>query len=218
MFSMLLVLLVAVVSCKKEKEEVTQVPTPDYLNLKVGNYWVYEYWRIDTTGFTEKLQVTDCAYIHRDTAINGYTYFIKISNPIQTGKGPVAVPAEQPEIQIIRDSSGYLVDDSGKILFAQNDFTSVLDTGSIGDLLWYDSKMTGKDSLVSLGSVNYTTRSLCQTFYPMDPAYPWGVRKAYNIYAKNTGLIFYNYWFYYAGTSYEARLIRSGNHIIGITD
>ncbi len=218
MLSMLLALLVATVSCKKDKEEVPGNPSPDFMNLAVGNYWVYEYWKIDTSGIAELQPETDSAYIMRDTVVNGTTWYLKVSNQYQILKGSVAAPFGQGDTLLIRDSSGYLIDFNGSILFAQNDFTTVFETDTIEGLLWSRTMMTGKDSSVTVPAGTFTTRTLCRTSYPLNPGYPWGIRKSNLVYGLNQGLIFYDYGFYMGGINYEARLIRSGNHLIGITD
>ena len=63
-------------------------------------------------------------------------------------------------------------------------------------------------STVSVPAGTFITRSLCYFATPLDPAYPWGVRKVYYIYGKDIGQIVYTMCYWSDPGYYEARLIR----------
>jgi len=207
------------ISCKKDNGGLPPDPAPeaDYTMIHTGQYWVYEYYRIDTTGVEEKLESTDSAYILKDTLIDGITYYIRISHPLQFSKSGFLEP--HADTAILRDSSGYLLrrvyDGSTIILFARDNFSDVLFSDTISNLLIRESRMVGKDSMVTLPIGLVTTRSMCDSYYPLQPAYPWGIRKVYSVYAKNIGLSKYQYGPYSQPYYFEARLVRF-NYLVGI--
>ncbi|MBK7854290.1 MAG: hypothetical protein IPJ79_04740 [Bacteroidetes bacterium] len=95
-------------SCKKDNnnEPTTQLQTPsaDYFKLAVGNYWVYERWKIDANGVPSNLGTLDSAYVNGDTVMNGNTYYdyrysLALNSP-----------------NWIRDSSGILINSIGEVL------------------------------------------------------------------------------------------------------
>jgi len=194
---------VSAVSCKKNEETIYAPPAPDFIHLKVGNYWVYAFSKIDTNGVETQLEETDSSYILKDTVVNGLKYFVKIEDPYRFSK------SSYPSYRLLlRDSSGYLVDNYGNILFAQNNFSDTLAIDSSNIITWNYLKMIGKDSVVTVPAGSFVTRTSCRNWYPLEPGYPWGIRKSYNVYGKDAGLLKYNYWFYYSGISYEAKLLR----------
>jgi len=207
MFITVLALATVFTSCKKENETPIE-PLPDFMHLKVGNYWVYEFYKTDTNGIETKLQETDSAYILKDSILNGKTYFVKIQSPLHFNKNLSFGPNVYTETILIRDSSGYLVNEIGTILFAQENFNDILKTDTIPGLLWSETKMIGKDSLVTVPAGLFISRTICYTYYPLDSNYHWGIRKAYSVYGKNAGILKYTYGFYSSGVNYEARLLR----------
>ena len=210
---MLALLVIFIFSCKKNSNEQSSQPipsAPDYIQLSVGNYWVYEFYKVDTNGVEQKLIHKDSSYIQKDTMINGIKYFIKISNPLQFTRcgSPMLVQSEE----LLRDSSGYLLmrysTGEIRILFARDNFTDILYSDTVETLAFREVKMTGKDSLVSMPAGNFTTRSACQYLYPLHPDYPWGLRKDYYVYGRWVGEIKYTYCLYSQPGHYEARLVR----------
>ena len=82
----------------------------NYTPLSIGNYWVYEGYKIDTNGIEEPLNNHDSLVIKRDTIINGHSYFVLEGNKISSIwkiKG------------IFRDSAEYAVNSDGKKFFQQ---------------------------------------------------------------------------------------------------
>jgi len=72
-------------SCKKDtavtppvaaKNNSTPSPTStSYINLQVGNYWVYNIYNVDTAGVETFANSTDSVYIQKDTIVGGKTYY-----------------------------------------------------------------------------------------------------------------------------------------------
>jgi len=96
-------LLIAFSSCKKDKHITPEPAKNNYPFLKVGNYVVYETVFIDSLG-KETLTGRDSSFVEKDTVINGYTYFKQVNSNL----------VFSPEVEYLRDSSGYLVNTAGK--------------------------------------------------------------------------------------------------------
>ncbi len=189
--------IILILSACKKSSEPDITPLPDFMNLKVGNYWVYEYYKIDSNGFETKLPKTDTSFIEKDTTINDITYYkwFRASVELKGQKYPT----------FVRDSLGYLVTDWGAILFSRDNFTDTLVFDTL-PILTSILKMVGKDSIVQVSAGSFTTRTARLTVFPTDPHYPWGVRYFYNVYGANTGLILWSYALYSQPSYYEARL------------
>jgi len=209
MFFLLVIPALFFISCTKNSTDEVTEPSPDFVQLRVGNYWVYEFYKVDSIGVEKKLDETDSSYILKDTLISGIKYFVRISNPVQlTKSGRFGFSSDTA---FLRDSSGYLLrrDPYGRtyIFFSRDNFTDVLYSDTIGNLLLEKRIMTGKDSTVSVPAGSFITRSFCLVCYPLQP-YPYGIRKYYYIYGENTGLVKYTYGFFSSPDHYEARLAR----------
>ncbi|MDO9511396.1 MAG: hypothetical protein Q7J34_06535 [Bacteroidales bacterium] len=92
-----------------------EIRCTDYTQLKVGNYWIYQRYTIDSMGFATPLNKYDSCYVAKDTSINDKVYF------------KVYRPSLMPLIKyvLLRDSLHYLVDHRGMIHFSHLDFTSI---------------------------------------------------------------------------------------------
>lgn len=105
-------------SCKKENiihNGNGNLTEPKYSNLAVGNYWIYQRYRIEPNQPETALDVFDSCYIELDTLINGYNYY-KFVDPYML---------QEERIKYLRDSLHYIVDSAGVIVFSYIDFTSV---------------------------------------------------------------------------------------------
>jgi len=189
-------------SCEKKNSQETTSSIPDFVKLKVGNYWVYDFFKVDSNGVATDQGKTDSSYIEKDTLINGDKYFIKNSHSYMFGS----------RRSILKDSSGYLLqripDGSSIILFARDNYTDIFISDTVDNLFLRKDMMTGKDSTVSVPAGTFITRSMCYVATPLDPAYPWGMRRVYYIYGKDTDQIKYTMCFWSDPGYYEARLVR----------
>jgi hypothetical protein len=201
----LLILPLLFFSCKKDNSEQS-VPQSDFVKLETGNYWIFDFYKIDTNGVETKLDHTDSSFILKDTLINGNQYFVKVSDLIQFEKSSMMTMVS--DTMFLRDSSGYLVTPTGFIMFARDNFTDVIHADTASTLTWWEYKMTGKDSIVTVPAGTFTTRTMGVTYYPLSPNYPWGIRKVYNVYGAGVGMVKYTYALYSQPDHYEARLLR----------
>ncbi|MDH4058408.1 MAG: hypothetical protein OEU76_06565 [Cyclobacteriaceae bacterium] len=113
--------LILISSCKKEPDVIEQPTTKsiDYMPLTVGNFWVYENYSIDTLGNETVLTQRDSIVVDRDTIIGAHTYFILEGTSYPTVN-------DWGIVDIVRDSSDYLVNEKGKILFSSSNFSDIL--------------------------------------------------------------------------------------------
>ena len=183
-------LALLVLSCNKDDDppqpSAATVTYPDYTQLKVGNYWIYQRFQIDN-GTATPLAVFDSVYVEKDTLMRGNKYFLL--------KAPIvhASPGERPGVWL-RDSLHYLVGRSGTILFSSEDFQTVyrkhhevLNQDTIYSLV---SKMADRDYLQITPAGVFTTSSYQSaiTIYP-----PHAPAKTthyqHQRYAKNVGKV-----------------------------
>ncbi len=107
-----------IVSCKKEKTttpDPVDQPTYTYVTT-TGSYWVYSKYLQDSLGNETAIPDMDTITLVGDTLVNGKTYY-KYS-------GDISFYSSGTQFQ--RDSSGYVVDLYGKILYSFNNVVSTL--------------------------------------------------------------------------------------------
>jgi hypothetical protein len=190
------------VSCSKDDESPVPVAKVDYYQLKTGNYWIYEGYRVDTNGIATSTGDFDSAYIEKDTLIRGAVYYKLYEKPYVLG--------ELQFSSFLRDSSGYLVSDDGGIRASYVNFTDtiVIDTTN-PDLYSGYRKMIGKDSLVTVPAGAFASVTSSMQVIPA-PAYASQVpvRYLYDVYGKGVGKMKTHSFFFLGPISIEARLVR----------
>jgi hypothetical protein len=194
-------LAIALFSCKKSNDETNPPSKPDYYQLKVGNYWIYQGYHIDTNGVVTAEGVPDSTYVEKDTVIRGYTFKKIVGNPDH------AVPLYMGGI--VRDSSGYLVTYYGQILCSDENFTDILYTRNSDSILFMGYlQMTGKDSLVETPAGTFPSITSRLKIVPTQPTDPHPVRYSYTVYGKGIGGMKAHAFFYGGGLIFETRLVR----------
>ena len=107
-------------SCKKEKNEPEQNnnnPGLAYtLPSTVGSYWVYQQRTVDSLGNVTALGL-DSLFILGDSVINGNTY-VMFGN----------TQGSFPSLSFERDSSGYIVNQNGYVLYSYVNLGDTLQT------------------------------------------------------------------------------------------
>ena len=107
--------LLLLFSCSKNDDDQTILPPEDYYQLNVGNYWVYDRYNVYPDGTEELLDRKDTVSVVGTTTLNNQVYF-EFSGTQFGGDYQ----------KLVRDSSGFLVEDNGKILFSTQIFNTVL--------------------------------------------------------------------------------------------
>lgn len=196
---LLAIATVAVVSCTNETIE----PKPNYIPMKVGNYWIYENYQINEDGSEINLQKIDSVIISRDTIINGNKFFMF--------EGTSYPDHHRWQIlQIVRDSSGYLLRSDGRVIFSDNNFTDILHLGYyiVGNdtISSYTYKMVKQLEPLTLGIGTFNVLN-CMLIVNSEnyPGYP---KEFPYFYAANIGRVLLTWGFSTSPTKYEQRLIR----------
>lgn len=200
----LLLLIVTFVSCKKETEEPScPGPTPaatpvanNYFKLAVGNYWVYETYKIDTNGVETLTTVgSDSSYVSGDTTWNGNTYYMLFDFLGTTW---------------LRDSAGFMVDTTGQVYFTNAVFNLPVAFTYYGGNIGYNEKMTVSTPVsVTVPAGTFSCYDWKITAHLTDPAYQWGaIRYSHDYYSEGTGKVKQVFFFYSQPDTYERRLVR----------
>jgi len=185
-----LLMTAIIYSCKKDTEPATTPSTtsyPNYSQLKVGNYWVYQQYDIDENGASTPKDIFDSCYVEKDTTINGKTYF-KIVKPKSNSTGEL-------DISFQRDSLHYIVNSNGKILFSSQDFTSIFDLyyiiASQTDTICKTTRqMADKNITVTTTAGTFSTSNSKETFFMYPNWASLGNQKyRHTKYAENIGII-----------------------------
>jgi hypothetical protein len=194
-------------SCKKEEDTIAKV---SYLPLKVGNYWIYQEFMIDTSGNETANSIIDSVIINRDTIINRKKYFVL------EGNYPYRNRYQRGIIDNLRDSLGYIVNQNGTVRFAENDFTdtiaysaaiNIYDTNDTLYVLTFQMERINNHITVPVGTfevLNYKGTVVTSMNIP-GIKYP---RYLSNYYAKGIGKILNTYFYIQSPNIYEKRLIR----------
>ena len=177
-------IFIVLFSCKKDQLEIPEpspITYPNYGQLKVGNYWVYERFEIDTNGNETPLGIIDTCYIEKDTLIDGKTYFKYVRAPY-LGLSTVS---------FIRDSMHYLVEHTGRIIFSSKIIGKVFrefsDPSEIFDI---HDWMTDENKIISTPYGSFKTLTFQMIYYYEDSAQEFGhpIYKNYR-YAENIGIV-----------------------------
>lgn len=152
--------LLFLTACKKENPEMNipeQPQEPIYeFPTKEGSYWVYEWSIVDSNDVETSLNIVDSVFILGDTLINGNTYTVY--------RGKYFGSNYSNYYQ--RDSSGYIVNNFGHVVFKYVDFNTHIRSGS--DDLWdfYAHVLENETTItVPVG----TFQSLVQELYIYSP-------------------------------------------------
>lgn len=207
------VLMTAMIySCKKDKDTEPTTPTPtttypNFSQLKVGNYWVYEQFDIDATGNATSKNTFDSCYVEKDTIINSKTY-LKIVKP-------KPYFTNQNDISFQKDSLHYIVNSNGEILFSSQDFSTIFESSYLMDgpndtVCQIIKQMADKNLTVTTLAGTFTT-SNAKEKYSMYPNWTsaGNPRNKHTRYAENIGIIIETLPFFASSPNYiERRLVR----------
>lgn len=123
---------------QEQQSEDPQPEEPNFYGLKVGNTWTYEYFkRIGNTEEFETSNAFDEAKIVASSEIDGETFYTVETITTGNNNAPGCVPPNGAAITKVRDSLGYLINDSGQILFSYEDgheYLATITTHEVFDL------------------------------------------------------------------------------------
>lgn len=205
----MILLSVNISSCKKEdKPEPIEPKTyKNFSQLKVGNYWIYQRFDIDTNGVAVAKNEIDSSYVEKDTIINNTKYYKLVENN--------QFNMINKDISYRRDSLHYVVNHKGEILFSSEDFTTIFQTsyqfaGTVDTLCKVENQMVDKDLEVITPAGTFVTSSLRLRYF-MYPRFSLGgsIRNRYTRYSENIGVVTETLLFFNVVPDYtERRLVR----------
>ena len=203
--------ILIVVSCKKDTKITqdepvvpTQVTSKNYAKLAVGNYWIYQRFKIDTNGAVTPLNIYDSCYVSSQTTLNGDTYYEMYR-----------INSYGTPYSYLRDSAGWINNSDLRTIFSPTDFSKIFHIGYAGanptdTIAKAINKMTGKDSLVITPAGTFITSNSQWTHY-MYPAWQYygKIRRTNTCYAENVGIVLETLNIIYTDQyTYERRLVR----------
>lgn len=202
-------LILILASCDKEVDNdftlpPTQASNADYLPSNPANYWVFETYRVDSNG-VETLLGTDTTTVS-DTLLYGKTY--------KNYRYKILPSYPHKIASLMRDSAGFMIDPSGKVVFAINPLNVILRRDSIANIYVSNFEMKKETTAFQVPAGSFTNVLNYQHSFSFNsnankpPGMPQ-TRIFHNRYAKNVGLIFQS--FAYANAPdlhrFERRLI-----------
>ena len=170
-------------SCSKDKltedTPASATESTNYFPLSIGSYWVYHWYRVDTLGNSVNFNVIDSVYISGDTLIGSHTYYIKEGTHFGS-----------PRKEILRDSLGYLVDETGRVYFSSTNFTDTLFSATITEgFIFTMMKDIGKSVTVPAGTFTTFNAPLLAIYNTLVFPCSGGIDQHNRYYANNVGLI-----------------------------
>lgn len=142
-FTILLALIAT--SCKKESVQPPNndpQPTNYSTPSTVGSYWVYRSYIVDSVGNVTMSNVTDTMFVTGDSIVGGHTYTVY--------EGALVPNATY---RLLRDSSGFVINENGYIYFSNNNLGSIFDT-------WNEPVYPGPNGPINLKTQIYIEPSL----------------------------------------------------------
>ena len=196
-------------SCQKDGNESdgSTLKVFNYYPLEIGNYWIYSNYKIDTLGNERDMNKKDSVIISRDTIIRGNQYYILEGSMYLFDGGEWSI------IDILRDSSGYLINDKGEVKFSANNFIDTLYTfiqlNNEDTLYTVTYQMEKLNSTVNVPAGNFEALNFKGSLYTQimvkgikNPRY------INNYYANNVGKIFQTIFYLASPDIFEKRLER----------
>lgn len=177
--------LLFISACKKSDTVINdplKESVLDYMPLKIGNYWVYEFYQFDSGEVNNTFLRFDTTSITKDTLINNYTYF-KLESGINLFTNPV----------FLRDSGNYIVDNNGRVWFTHVDSINIFNENLIednnGDTVYYwHERLTTPNAPVVVNAGIFPCLDMLTFFYREEDS----LQIAHNVhryYAKNVGIV-----------------------------
>ncbi len=145
----LIVSMATMLSCRKKEnkndEKTGNYVPKGYIQLNVGNYWVYQHYRVMSNGSDSITSMIDSVFISGTIDYNGKTFY-KVENNKWI-----------PQLIYLRDSVGNLIDTTGDIIMSENNFT---------DSIYTETTMAGTSILFHIATRMYDDNTTIVT--PID--------------------------------------------------
>lgn len=146
-----------IVSCKKEKVENSTQPSSSNgysIPSTTGSYWIYSLSQIDSLGNVTAMSTIDTVTITGTEIINGHTYIVYEGTYLG-----------QDKTWYERDSSGFIVNSEGLLLYSTNANVSLYNSEEPAFLIQMHHQMGNPINLTHplLGSITALDRQMVVT-------------------------------------------------------
>jgi hypothetical protein len=199
----LIIYVCLIYSCSKEKD-ITQSNLPinttnsevsPYTQMRVGNYWIYQYYNFDSLGNATPGIAFDSCFVEKDTILNGLIYHkyrtIVLMNDSIVYQNPLSYI-------LFRDSAGFTMGGPGHIYFTSSALYDTLDnymyTNGM-DTLYDLVVLIDRDSMINVPAGSYSTISRKRTQINSystfcNSSYHWRATSVYyERYSENIGKV-----------------------------
>lgn len=202
-FFLFLTIPIFFIACEKDSDDPDTEPAEkvtDYFPLEVGNYWVYKVYNCDSLEYDCEEYRLDTTTITDTTIIDGNKYYV-----LNSSYPPVESPL------YLRDSGDYIIDSDGRILFAINNYNTVLysyeelqpDNTVIYKI---DYSISNEQEKHEFLEVEYDCYNYRGEVYMLKDNFS-EPRYCNNLYAKNVGLMYDNYFYVSSESGIKRELI-----------
>ncbi|MCF8367948.1 MAG: hypothetical protein K9G76_02820 [Bacteroidales bacterium] len=206
-FLFLPALILVFTSCSRDEDTTINQPetTDSYIPLHIGNYWVFDQYKIDTLGIETLMDTYDSLVITGVESINGKSYYVFEGTWLS---GPELTDT----VYMLRDSSGYCVDPLGWIHFTDQNFVDTLETFTMVSLnndTLYESyyKVLPDPQIVSVPAGEFEALNYQGTIFTHNPNQgvpPFRYKDQY--FTNNVGMVLDTYFYLGSPVKMERRL------------
>jgi len=203
-------LLLLLSACNKDDNNIPdpEPENPVYFPVKHGSWWVYEHYKIDSTGAETQLSMRDSLTILRDTVVNGKSYAVLEGSSFFYG-------GSWNIVNLLRDSADCVINEMGIPLFAYDNYSDILHkdfmlhTGSNDTLYTIIYQMNQAPSTINVpaGDFDVINNNGILITFPTNIPVP-NPRLIHKLYSENVGLVLDTYYYLSQPHRFERRLIR----------
>ena len=138
-------------SCTSDDAQNQQDDEANFYALEVGNWWVYKNYKYNVnTELYEDTGVVDSVSIVGTEMLGGNTYYEFRTKTTGNEDGITYCNPNGEHFELLRDSLGYLIWETGQIKFTNNDYEQMelydRDWGTVYEMLMQDQEVLSVES------------------------------------------------------------------------
>jgi len=190
-------------SCSKE-EIIVEESALNYVNLEVGNYWIYSRHREESDGSEADLNKTDTVTITGDTLISDRKYFIRSGS---------FWGQKRTELLFDSTNSIFIYPSRDLVFTLSEDISEMKEYGPPEKPLAVGAFSLDNSTInVSVPAGEFECLDFKGVVTSLDPDYQLGERIFNSQYAENVGLVFLQIPYYNTPVSLRMKLIEFGKN------